>query len=148
MDDSGKHSSDHGHEGLSVLRGGLDAHPDAQPSVFSHSVTFQFDREIAGNEVITCLHDCLEDLNRWAYDNGCLVGHIKIFAENEEDLKLWVASTGREISVNKPIDCEGRRFRALCVNITAIIFGTDNESVRAVVLESLDKSMDALRSHT
>ncbi|MGD0230391.1 MAG: hypothetical protein ABSC19_08535 [Syntrophorhabdales bacterium] len=140
MIDPGDAPPDHDHGGPPGTTGGhAHGHPDPEPSVYSHSLSARLDRTITGKELIARVTDCVNDLNLWAREHGVLVGHIKVFVEGEETLKVWIASTGREVNLNISAGCRGTRVGAFTLDMTAIMLGTDSQSLRAAVLETVNK---------
>lgn len=68
VDDSTGHGADdHGESHGEHL---IHDHADPQPSVFSHSFTLEFNRKLAGTEIIDSLSGFVEDLNRWVHERG------------------------------------------------------------------------------
>jgi hypothetical protein len=58
------------------------------PAVFSHSTSFELDKEMTGDKLKDCLVDWVECLKLWVSGNKYFIGHIKIFVENEKSFNL------------------------------------------------------------
>lgn len=111
------------------------------PAVFSYSTSFEFDKDVKGYELQTCLVDCLEDLKQWVVQNKHFIGHIKIFAESGKNFSIWLSTTGKKINIKTSEDNQDDNIKNIIINMTAIVFGTDEQTLRSVTLENLKKRL-------
>lgn len=111
------------------------------PAVFSYSTSFQFDREVTGYELQNCLIDWIESLKQWVAHNKYFIGHIKVFVESNENFSLWISTTGKKINIKASEEQQNNNLKNITINMTAIIFGTDEQTVRSVTLENLNKKL-------
>lgn len=125
---------DHSHE---ALYGELKE----VPAVFSYSTSFELDKEVTGDELKSCLVDWVESLKLWVSDNKYFIGHIKIFAENEKGFNLWLSTTGKNINIKSSEKYQDNNIKNITINMTAIIFGTDEQTLRSITLENLDRRL-------
>lgn len=110
------------------------------PAVFSHSTSFELDKEITGDKLRDALIDWVESLKLWVSDNKYFIGHIKVFVENEKGFNLWISTTGKKINIKASEEYQDN-IESITINMTAIIFGTDEQTLRSVTLENLDKKL-------
>lgn len=111
------------------------------PAVFSNSTSFEFDKEVTGYELQNCLVDWIESLTQWVLQNKYFIGHIKIFAESRENFNLWISTTGKKINIKTSEEYKDNNLKNITINMTAIIFGTDEQTLRSVTLENLNKRL-------
>ncbi|QOX62358.1 hypothetical protein FRZ06_02780 [Anoxybacterium hadale] len=111
------------------------------PAVFSQTLLLQFERDMTENAISALLSDWLISIRHWALLHHHYIGHIKIFAEFEEGFQLWLSATGKEISVKNPARCLANPVRSGTAAVTAIVFGTDEESLRAAVLSRWEDTL-------
>jgi len=111
------------------------------PAVFSQTLAMGFNRNIPGDELCKRLSDWLEALALWAVHNHCFVGHIKVFAESGEEFSLWLSTTGKGINIRNPHQGSGAVVHQATVAVTAIVFGTDDKSLRTVVTDQWNEMM-------
>lgn len=117
------------------------------PAVFSYSDLFKFDKEVTGYEMKNCLVDLIESLRQWTLQNKYFVGHIKVFAESGKDFNIWISTTGKKINI-KASDNEGsNNLKSITINITVIVFGTDEQTLKLVTLENLNKKFLHYKEH-
>lgn len=111
------------------------------PAVFSYSVSLKFDKEVTDYKLQTCLIEWIESLKQWALQNKYFIGHIKIFAEGGKDFSLWLSTTGKEINIKGSKDDQNSNIKNVTINMTAIIFGIDEQTLRSITLEILDREL-------
>jgi hypothetical protein len=111
------------------------------PAVVSYSISFQFDKEVTAHEVQVSLVDWMERLKQWVLENKYFIGHIKIFAEGEKDFNLWISTTGKKINIIGSWDEDEKRIQSITMNMTVIIFGPNEQTLRAITLETLKKTL-------
>ncbi|MCH5139085.1 hypothetical protein JMF89_18140 [Clostridiaceae bacterium UIB06] len=111
------------------------------PAVFSHSVSFELDKEVPGNTLKDCLVDWIESLKLWVSDNKYFIGHIKIFAENNQGFNLWLSTTGNKINIKTSEEYEKNNIKNITINMTAIVFKADEQTLKSVMLENLNKKL-------
>lgn len=111
------------------------------PAVFSHSTSFEFDKEVTGDKLKDCLVDWVESLKLWVSDNKYFIGHIKIFVENEKGFNLWLSTTGKKVNIKASGEYQDNNIKNITINMTAIIFGTDEQTLRSVTLGNLNKKL-------
>jgi hypothetical protein len=117
------------------------------PAIFSYSDSFQFDKEVTGYEVKNSLVDWIESLRQWALQNKYFIGHIKIFAENRKKFNIWISTTGKKINI-KASDNEGNsKLESITINMTVIVFGIDEQTLKLVTLENLNKKFLHCKKH-
>jgi hypothetical protein len=97
------------------------------------------------NAICALLYDWLTSIQHWALFHHHYIGHIKIFAEFEEGFQLWLSATGREISVKNPARGLAAPVRSGTAAVTAIVFGTDEASLKVAVLNGWEETL-ALQS--
>ena len=115
------------------------------PAVFSQTLTLQFDKDMTENAICALLSDWLTSIRHWALFHHHYIGHIKIFAEFGEGFQLWLSATGKEISVRNPSGSLSAPIRSGTAAVTAIVFGTDEASLKAAVLNGWEDTL-ALQS--
>jgi SHS2 domain-containing protein len=111
------------------------------PAVFSHSTSFELDKEVTGDKLKDCLVDWVESLKLWVSDNKYFIGHIKVFVENKKGFNLWLSTTGKKVNIKASGEYQDNNIKNITINMTAIIFGTDEQTLRSVTLENLDKNL-------
>ncbi|MDF3000630.1 MAG: hypothetical protein K0Q48_749 [Bacillota bacterium] len=136
------HTSHHaGHD-----HGALLGAAEEIPAVFSQTLFLQFDKDMTENAICALLYDWLTSIQHWALFHHHYIGHIKIFAEFEEGFQLWLSATGREISVkNTAMKLPKNPVRRGTAAVTAIVFGTDEASLKVAVLNGWEETL-ALQS--
>lgn len=117
---------------------------DEVPAVFSESMMIQFKEDVSGQEVKTCLASCIESLKQWASKNKCFIGHIKVFVEGEDCFSLWLSTTGKDINVTSSTRSESHKLNNCTVNITAIVFDTDEQTLSSFIKYALPESFNKL----
>lgn len=130
---SNEHEYAHGHSHQELF-----GESNEVPAVFSQSVGIKFKEEITGEELKARLTDWMEGLKDWVSKNKYFIGHIKLFIENEDGFTLWLSTTGKEINIKAPPERQPCKIRCCTVNMTAIVFGTDEQTLRTVSLENLN----------
>lgn len=111
------------------------------PAVFSYTTSFELNKEVTADELQNSLVNWIESLRQWALQNKYFIGHIKIFVESTKEFNLWISTTGKGINVKTSEDNIDNNIKNININITAIIFGTDEKTLRSVTLESLNKNL-------
>jgi hypothetical protein len=106
------------------------------PAVFSHTTSFEFVREVSGDEVQERLEEWIEKIRQWVIENKYFIGHIKIFAESEKDLSLWISTTGKKINVKALKSKKDINIKGININMTAIVFRIDEQVLESVILET------------
>lgn len=115
------------------------------PAVFSQTLFLQFDKDITENTICALLSDWVTSVRHWALFHHHYIGHIKVFAEFGEGSQLWLSATGKEISVKNPALSLQNPVRSGTAAVTAIVFGTDEASLKAAVLNGWEETL-ALQS--
>ena len=136
---------DHDYDHAGHDHGALLGVREEIPAVFSQTLTLQFDKDMTENAICALLSDWLTSIRHWARLHRYYIGHIKIFAEFEEGFQLWLSATGREISVKNPAMGLPKPVRSGTAAVTAIVFGTDEASLKAAVLNGWEDTL-ALQS--
>jgi hypothetical protein len=128
-----QNNCDHSHEHI---------HSDASenPAVFSSSIPVEFEKGITGKELTSRLIKLFNSLKQWSTENHYLIGHIKSYVEDGNNFKLWIATTGREINI-KNLNEKNEIIKNITINITAIIFGPDANSLRKIILDNLQGNL-------
>lgn len=127
-------SHDHSHE---ELYGELQE----IPAVFSHSTSFELDEEVTGTKLKDCLVDWIESVKLWVSENKYFIGHIKIFAESNEGFNIWLSTTGSKINIKTSEEYEKNNIKNITLNMTAIIFRAEEQALKSVMLENLNKKL-------
>ncbi|MBP1627479.1 MAG: hypothetical protein H6Q00_1954 [Holophagaceae bacterium] len=120
--------------------------PGESPAVYSITQAAQFPQVVAGTLVSAALVRCVEGIRDWAAHQRHLVGHIKVFVENENKDHLWLASTGKRINLQSSEGWEGASSANYQVHFTAIIFGPGQSHLEEVVAEHIQRELIALHS--
>ncbi len=116
----------------------LAAAADESPAIYSDALAYAFPGGVPADEVVAWLRAFATRAAREARERGAFVGHIKLYAEADGGFACWIASTGGEASVK--VQGATGAVRACRVAVTAIVFRTTAEIVRAEVLRLLDES--------
>ncbi|OAA82889.1 hypothetical protein [Clostridium ljungdahlii] len=111
------------------------------PAVFSYTESFELKKEAKGDKLQESFVHWIENLRKWSIENKHFIGHIKIFVKDEKDFNLWVATTGKKINVKTFSENNDYDIKNITVNMTAIVFGTDEETLKSVVLKKLDEEL-------
>lgn len=145
----GCHEHIHKHDGCQDdehlhNHGQLYADPDEVPAVFSQTFDVKLQKEFSLKEIKESLHSWLSDLQTKLKDENSFIGHLKAYAEYSPEESLWLSTTGDEISL-KEIP-EGRESSTSCfvLNITAIVYGTDEASLENVVMQELGNKLGVI----
>lgn len=134
------HAHEHSHGDIhDRLHENLYGQPDEVPAVFSQTLQIELKEEVTGEEFKAHLVDWVESLKQWVSQNKYFIGHIKAFVESGEDYRLWLSTTGGEINVKDTSGGKTRKVKHCTVNITAIVFGADEQVLRTVTLNMLNK---------
>jgi hypothetical protein len=111
------------------------------PTVFSWSKSFDFNTEVSGYELREGLVEWIEDLKKWVLQNKYFIGHIKIFVEGGKNFNFWISTTGKKINVKGSSDELVSNIKNITINITVIIFGPDEQTLRSITLENLYRKL-------
>lgn len=111
------------------------------PAVFSHSVSFEFDKEVTGDKLKDYLVDWIESLKLWVSENKYFIGHIKVFAESNQGFNLWLSTTGSKINIKASNEYEKNNIKNITINMTAIVFLAKEQTLKSVMLENLNKKL-------
>ena len=130
----------HNHDSCNEHHEHLHSAPDESPAVFSASLPITFDNEIPAKELISGLIKYFKTIKQWSNDNHCHIGHIKSFVEDGKNLKIWIATTGKDININGfDNDDKDIKVKTTTLHITAIIFGAEEDRLREIMLDNLKK---------
>jgi hypothetical protein len=112
---------------------------DKAPAVFSDSIKVSLTKGLTQSELIRLLTEWMEAVRLWAKENHYFIGHIKSFTEDGAGLKLWIATTGSRINIqNSDID-NASAINSITINITAIVYGTDADSLQKIINKNLQR---------
>ena len=111
------------------------------PAVFSHSFLINFVQEISGEELDNRLIGWIDLLQQWLHQNKYLIGHIKVFIENEGNFNLWLSTTGSKINIQGSTQWQVSRVKSCTIHMTAIAFGITEAVLQKQTLENLEKSI-------
>ena len=111
------------------------------PAVFSHTTSFEFAEEVSEDKIQDGLKAWVEDLKQWALQNKYFIGHIKVFAESGKNLSLWISTTGKTTNIKALEDEKNSNIKEITINITAIVFRTDEQTLKSVSLKSLYRNL-------
>lgn len=109
------------------------------PAVFSNTISLELNKEILVNELQKSLEAWIESLKKWVLENKCFIGHIKAFIEGEENFNVWIATTGKKTNIKTSENHEDEKIKSITVNITAIVFGTDEKTLKFTTLKKLEE---------
>ncbi|AET67030.1 hypothetical protein Desor_1369 [Desulfosporosinus orientis DSM 765] len=117
--------------------------PDPEPAIFSETKSLELLQRVNSEAIQHALTQWVDEIKDWAKDNSYLIGHIKIFAEGQEN--LWLSSTGKDIHVKHSPGWQDSLLDKMTLSVTAIIFGPTKtileEAAQAklqVILKSLE----------
>ncbi|MHC6179930.1 hypothetical protein ACYUJ6_08740 [Clostridium sp. JNZ X4-2] len=138
--DSGKNSCNHHHHlDNDYSHEDLYGESEEVPAVFSYSNSFEFRNELAGDEIKSIILEFIKDIKKWVQENKYFIGHLKVFVKSENDFNIWIATTGKKINVKELSGQDENNIKHIDLNMALIIFGTDEETLREMVLKNLDK---------
>ncbi|AWI06129.1 hypothetical protein [Clostridium drakei] len=109
------------------------------PAVFSNTISLELNKEILVNELQKSLEAWIESLKKWVLENKYFIGHIKAFIEGEENFNVWIATTGKKINIKTSENHEDEKVKSITVSITAIVFGTDEKTLKFTTLKKLEE---------
>ena len=98
------------------------------PAIFSETLALVFSEKVCSERIKHALTEWVEEIKAWAKGNAYLVGHIKLFAEGQEN--LWLSSTGRSINIKHSQGWSEWFSDKVSLSVTAIIFGTSKGVLR------------------
>lgn len=129
------HHCDHSHDELY-------GEEEELPAVFSYSTSLKFEKEVNSSELQNCLIEWIESLKKWILENKYFIGHIKAFVEGgNNSFKLWISTTGKNVNIKQDNNSKNNSVKAITVNMTAIVFGSDQQVLKKQTLDILDKSL-------
>lgn len=73
--------------------------------------------------------------------NKYFIGYIKIFAEGGKDLRLWISTTDKKINVIGQWDDHNNGIENITINMTVIIFASNEQTLRSITLETKKPSL-------
>ncbi|CAB1244934.1 conserved hypothetical protein [Clostridiaceae bacterium BL-3] len=111
------------------------------PAVFSYSNSFEFKNEFTGDEIRDSILEFMNNVKKWVQKNKYFIGHLKVFAKSENNFNIWIATTGKKINVKELSGQDESNIKHIDLNITLIVFGTDEESLKSEALKNLNKSL-------
>lgn len=83
----------------------------------------------------------IETLKQWVAQNNYSIGHIKVFAESGKDLSRWISTTGKTTNIKAIKYEENINIQRITINMTAIVFRTDEQTLKSVSLETLNRNL-------
>jgi len=120
--------------------------PGESPAVYSITRSVPFPQGVSGASFSEAMVRCVEGVRDWAVGRRYLVGHIKVFIENDRQDNLWLASTGKRINVQASEGWEGACSGAFQVHFTAIVFGPGQNDLEEFVATQLQRELSAIQS--
>jgi hypothetical protein len=109
------------------------------PAVFSCSNSFELKNELTGKEIKNIILEFMGGVKKWAQENKYFIGHLKVFVKSEGDFNIWIATTGKEIDIKELSGQDEIDIKHIELDITLIVFGTDEKTLELKVLENLNK---------
>ncbi|AKN31753.1 hypothetical protein Ccar_13125 [Clostridium carboxidivorans P7] len=109
------------------------------PAVFSNIISLELNKEVSVNGLEKSLEAWIESLKNWVLENKYFIGHIKAFVEGEENFNVWIATTGKNTNIKTSKNHEDEKVKSITVNITAIVFGTDDKTLKFITLKKLEE---------
>ncbi|AKA67416.1 hypothetical protein [Clostridium scatologenes] len=139
-----KHQHHHSHEGKCGCnhehsKEELYGELKEVPAVFSNTISLELNKEILVNELEKSLEAWIESLKKWVLENKYFIGHIKAFIEGGENFNVWIATTGKETNIKTSENHGYEKIKGITVNITAIVFGTDEKTLKFTTLKKLEE---------
>lgn len=107
----------------------LDLHKDETPFVWSRNREVILEQAVEGSELIENYRIQIESLTSWCNVNDCLIGHIKLFLEDESKNNVWISTVGEAVMVS----CEkyqAARILQYQENIAVILYGKNKNKIR------------------
>ncbi|MBV7274237.1 hypothetical protein I6U48_15120 [Clostridium sp. PL3] len=137
-----EHNHEHDHHHCDHSHDELYGEKEELPAVFSYSTSLKFEKEINGSELQSCLIEWIESLKEWVLKNKYFIGHIKAFVEDENHhFKLWISTTGKNVNIKDNDNSKNDSIKTIAVNMTAIVFGTDERVLKKQALDILNKKL-------
>lgn len=127
----------------------IHSDPNETPTVFSTSISVEFESEITVKELISCLVNWFNSIKQWSSENHYLIGHIKSYIEDanikdNKNFNLWISTTGRDVNI-KNVESGNEKIKSITISFTAIIFGPDIETLDGTTLDSLQKNLQVCK---
>ena len=118
----------------------LHANAYEYPTIFSRTFTVAISHAVSGVEVTSSLITWMEEMKQWTNKNKYLIGHIKVFAENEEKESVWLATTSREVNVKGSPYWNESLILSYTLHMTVIVFGPEKDDLEIFTLQTLKKT--------
>ena len=115
----------------------LDLHKDETPFVWSRSREVILEQSVEGSKLIKNYRIQIESLTSWCNINDCLIGHIKLFLEDESDNNVWLSTVGEEITIDSTEKFPIKSILQYQENITVILFGKNKNKMQEKLKEML-----------
>ncbi|WP_005037479.1 hypothetical protein [Holophaga foetida] len=119
--------------------------PGESPAVYSITKPVAFAQGVGGTHFAAAMIRCVEGVRDWAAHQRHLVGHIKVFIENGSKDHLWLASTGKRISVQSSPGWDAAVSETFQVHFTAIIFGPGQDHLEEIVAEHIQRELSSIQ---
>lgn len=116
----------------------LDLHKDETPFVWSRNRDIVMEQSVEGSKLIESYRIQIDSLTSWCNINDCLIGHIKLFLEDNSKRSVWISTVGEAV-MSSSEKFNAARILQYQENITVILFGKNKNEMNEKIKEVFNK---------
>lgn len=111
---------------------------DEVPAVFSQTYDIDFKDKFTGEQLKEALVKLVSSIQSYVVENSLFIGHIKVFADLNQLNNFWISTTDGTVNIKESHTNNNFNVAHCQLSLTAIIFGTDKETLKTIVINDLN----------